>query len=73
MKYLIVIILVLYGLRLIFRLVFPYAIRQFIKKNQQKNSAGQFTNRPTGQVKVEQNQNSNFDNNIEDIDFEEVK
>lgn len=73
MKYFIVIVLIIYALRLLFRLLLPVALRQFVKKNQQNFNGKSNSNRPIGEVRIENGKKSNFDNNVEDIDFEEIK
>jgi len=73
MKYFIVIVLIIYGLRLLFRLLLPVALRQFVKKNQQNFNGKSNSNRPIGEVRIENGKKNNFDNNVEDIDFEEIK
>jgi len=76
MKYFLTTLLILFVLRLLFRLLIPVAFKQFLKKAEsQQNRQYQNNNkkREDGQIRVEKEKNTNFDNNVEDIDFEEIK
>jgi hypothetical protein len=75
MKYILVFFLILIGIRLLFRFLFPLAIKQMVNK-QQKRAATfykQSTNsRAEGEIRIE-NKNYRNDSQTLDVDYEEVK
>jgi hypothetical protein len=75
MKYILVFFLILVGLRLLFRLLFPFAIKQMVNKQQKRASTfyKQSTNsRSEGEIRIE-NKNYRNDSQTLDVDYEEVK
>lgn len=73
MKFFITAILIIIGLRLLFRLIVPLVFRQVVKKAVYQQNPNSSNSRKVGEVRIETKKKPNPDNNVEDVDFEEVK